>query len=85
MLDIGNNYSLNPANGQRAPQQGRSISLGAASSLAHGVGRIVPIQDSRFRFQQEHALPKPRQFVGTSKLYRAGRGSSVPLDLSALT
>ncbi|KAI5283780.1 hypothetical protein KEM54_001856 [Ascosphaera aggregata] len=91
MLDIGNDYSLNLANGQRlagrrpsasGSLQQRSVSLSAAGSLNQGVGKIVPIHDTRFRFQQEHALPKPRQFMGTPKLYRAGRGSSVPLDLT---
>lgn len=40
------------------------------------------IDDSRFQFQEESQLPKPRDFVGGPKRYRAGRGSSVPLDLS---
>ncbi len=40
------------------------------------------IQDIRWRFQDESVLPKPRDFVNLEKRYRAGRGSSVPLDLS---
>ena len=43
---------------------------------------IVRIEDSRWRFQDESQLPKPRDFQGIQKRYRAGRGSSVPLDLS---
>jgi hypothetical protein len=41
------------------------------------------IQDSRFKFKAESELPKPRPFVGETKSYRAGRGSSVPLDFGA--
>lgn len=40
------------------------------------------IQDSRWKFQDDSQLPKPRDFIGGPKRYRAGRGSSVPLDLS---
>ena len=42
----------------------------------------INIEDSRWRFQPESELPKPREFIGGPKKYRAGRGSSVPLDLS---
>ncbi|KAG9246301.1 hypothetical protein BJ878DRAFT_581416 [Calycina marina] len=45
--------------------------------------RLV-INDPRWKFQDESILPKPRDFMGGSKKYRAGRGSSVPLDLSSL-
>lgn len=51
------------------------------SSHGHGRGKVV-IEDARWRFQDESQLPKPRDFVGFPKKYRAGRGSSVPLDLS---
>ncbi|KAJ5511947.1 hypothetical protein N7453_004050 [Penicillium expansum] len=44
----------------------------------------VRIEDPRFKFQSDGLLPKPRQFIGGDRRYRAGRGSSVPLDLSAL-
>ncbi|MCJ1444475.1 MAG: hypothetical protein MMC23_004977 [Stictis urceolatum] len=43
---------------------------------------FVPISDPRWRFQDESQLPKPRDFVAGAKRYRAGRGSSVPLNLS---
>ncbi|KAF2471919.1 uncharacterized protein BDR25DRAFT_16381 [Lindgomyces ingoldianus] len=55
-------------------------------SPGHGAGqrgKIVPIHDLRWRFQDESQFPKPREFGGGPKRYRAGRGSSVPLDLSA--
>lgn len=39
------------------------------------------IQDSRWKFQPDGELPMPRAFSGAPKRYRAGRGSSVPLDL----
>ncbi|KXL46142.1 hypothetical protein M433DRAFT_136727 [Acidomyces richmondensis BFW] len=48
-----------------------------------GRGRPVAIQDPRWKFQSDDQLPMPRQFSGRPKRYRAGRGSSVPLDLSA--
>ncbi|PBP18664.1 WASP-interacting protein-like protein vrp1p [Diplocarpon rosae] len=47
--------------------------------------RRIFINDSRWKFQDESSLPKPREFTGGQKKYRAGRGSSVPLDLSAFT
>ncbi|PMD17454.1 hypothetical protein NA56DRAFT_672718 [Hyaloscypha hepaticicola] len=44
--------------------------------------RRIVINDPRWKFQDESILPKPRDFHGGPKKYRAGRGSSVPLDLS---
>lgn len=41
------------------------------------------MEDSKFKFQKDEMLPKPRDFSGGPKRYRAGRGSSVPLDLRA--
>ncbi|KAK3697715.1 hypothetical protein LTR37_017297 [Vermiconidia calcicola] len=41
------------------------------------------IDQGRFKFQGDEQLPKPRDFVGRPKRYRAGRRSSVPLDLAA--
>ena len=41
------------------------------------------MEDGKFKFQKDDMLPKPRGFEGGAKRYRAGRGSSVPLDLSA--
>lgn len=52
----------------------------AASSNSN---RRVIINDSRWKFTDESMFPKPREFIGGPKKYRAGRGSSVPLDLSA--
>lgn len=51
-------------------------------SSVHGKIGVVHIEDSRWHFQDESQLPKPRDFVGGPKKYRAGRGSSVPLDIS---
>lgn len=45
---------------------------------------MVHIDDTRFKFQNEGLFPKPRPFTAGVRRYRAGRGSSVPLDLSAL-
>ncbi len=41
------------------------------------------MDDGRFKFQRDDQLPKPRDFVGGPKRYRAGRGSSVPIDIRA--
>lgn len=41
------------------------------------------MEDGKWRFQADEMLPKPRDFGGGVKRYRAGRGSTVPLDLSA--
>lgn len=45
----------------------------------------LQIDDRRWKFQDESQLPPPRKFVGGLKRYRAGRGSSVPLDLQSLS
>jgi len=49
-----------------------------------GGGERFVVQDPRWKFITEDKFPKPRDFVGGPRRYRAGRGSSVPLDLSAL-
>ena len=46
-------------------------------------GRLV-INDPRWKFQDESVFPPTREFRPGPKKYRAGRGSSVPLDLSSL-
>jgi len=65
---------------------GSSYSSNGAGGRARGDSTAGPrtvIQDGKWKFQGDEQLPKPRDFAGTSKRYRAGRGSSVPLDLSA--
>ncbi|KXG49024.1 uncharacterized protein PGRI_028940 [Penicillium griseofulvum] len=62
---------------------GGSPAPSSRSPSTHGHGP-VRIEDVRFKFQSEGLFPKPRQFIGGERRYRAGRGSSVPLDLSAL-
>ncbi|ROW11517.1 hypothetical protein VMCG_00986 [Cytospora schulzeri] len=47
-------------------------------------GERILIQDPRWKFVEEGVFPKPREFRGGQRKYRAGRGSSVPLDLSVL-
>ena len=71
-------YTLAP-NGQGG--RGGKSPLGQSDSSS-GSGRVY-IHDPRWRFQDENMLPKPREFLGLEKKYRAGRGSSVPLDLSS--
>jgi hypothetical protein len=77
MLDASA-YTLTPNGGapRKESLQSNTGQLNASS------GRLV-IQDIRWKFQAENMLPKPREFIGGAKRYRAGRGSSVPLDLSA--
>ncbi|KAK8156923.1 hypothetical protein BC567DRAFT_299065 [Phyllosticta citribraziliensis] len=59
---------------------------GSSGSKSGGSGTInvgmLRIHDGRWKFQDDGQLPKPREYVGGPKKYRAGRGSSVPLDLS---
>lgn len=50
--------------------------------MQSGHGRIR-VEDARWRFQDDSTLPMPREFRGGPKRYRAGRVSSVPLDLGA--
>jgi hypothetical protein len=74
MLDISS-YTLS-SNGGSAK--------GPSPSRNPEPARRMVINDPRWKFQDESMLPKPRDFTGGAKKYRAGRGSSVPLDLSAL-
>ena len=69
-LSNGNNSIRNTS-----PLRNNVSTNGAGSSR-------IRIEDSRWRFQDESQLPKAREFMGFAKKYRAGRGSSVPLDLS---
>lgn len=55
---------------------------GSGNGLGNGSG-AVKIHDLRWKFQDETVLPAPRQWRGVPKKYRAGRVSSVPLDLRA--
>lgn len=79
MLDPSS-YTL--TNGQRGGIL--TSNSGSGGQKGPGDGTIIKIQDSRWKFQDESMLPKPREFVGGPKRYRAGRGSTVTLDLSAL-
>ncbi|KAM3562500.1 hypothetical protein MY1884_001799 [Beauveria asiatica] len=74
-LSTNGSSSPTPTPNSKTSFHSRSPSLG-------GGGRIF-INDSRWHFQGDDQLPKPRAFSGGSHRYRAGRGSSVPLDLSA--
>ncbi|CCF47207.1 hypothetical protein CH063_15685 [Colletotrichum higginsianum] len=79
-------FTLAP-NGAKSPSPTRSsttASLHAGGGGGGGGGQRYIVQDPRWKFQDEAMLPKPRDFVGGPRRYRAGRGSSVPLDLSAL-
>lgn len=70
---------------------GKTTSPTRSNSLAqrpngNGISKAehIVIQDPRWKFVEESVFPKPREFRGGQRKYRAGRGSSVPLDLSAL-
>ncbi|KAI4174762.1 MAG: hypothetical protein LQ343_002133 [Gyalolechia ehrenbergii] len=56
--------------------------LSLVDSISPSKNGTTKIEDSRWRFQEESQLPRPREFIGFAKKYRAGRGSSVPLNLS---
>lgn len=62
---------------------GGSLRSPTGSTRQQSTAKIVPVHDLRWRFQEERSFPRPREFTNTPKRYRAGRGSSVPLDLSA--
>ncbi|KAF2002798.1 hypothetical protein P154DRAFT_532679 [Amniculicola lignicola CBS 123094] len=76
MLDASSYTLMNGGSGKTS---------GPSSPGAHASqkGTIIPIHDLRWRFQDEGQFPRPRDFTNGPKRYRAGRGSSVPLDLSA--
>lgn len=75
-------YTLSP-NGGGAPSPSPTRNSGGTPSPRSG-GRYT-VQDSRWRFISDDQLPKAREFQAGIKRYRAGRGSSVPLDLSSLS
>ncbi len=60
---------------------GTSITSPVTDGVGAGRGPMN-MQDSRWKFQDDGQLPKPREFTAVSKRYRAGRVSSVPLVLS---
>ncbi|KAK4190508.1 hypothetical protein QBC35DRAFT_70367 [Podospora australis] len=79
-----NNFTLAPnGSGAKTPSPTRNVSM--SHSQGNGPGGRYIVQDPRWKFISEENFPKPRDFVGGPKRYRAGRGSSVPLDLSALS
>ncbi|KAK4132597.1 hypothetical protein BT67DRAFT_463641 [Trichocladium antarcticum] len=81
MLDPSS-FTLAPNGGAAAaPNPTRQPSTMGPGGGA-GPARYV-VQDPRFKFLGEENFPKPRGFVGGPRRYRAGRGSSVPLDLGA--
>lgn len=78
MLDPSS-YTLSPNGG--IPR--KDVPQNNSGQLSSSPSRAIEIKDSRWKFQPENSLPNPPPFVGGQKKYRAGRGSSVPLDLSA--
>lgn len=83
MLDV-NSFTLRPNGGAKSPSPTRTDSFGTSRTNGGGArGRIV-VEDPRWKWVDERNFPKPREFTGKQRRYRAGRGSSVPLDLSVL-
>lgn len=85
MLDVSS-YTLAPngssgGGGSKSPTPTRSNSI--LTRTNGGSGKIV-IEDPRWKWVDEASFPRPREFHSKPRRYRAGRGSSVPLDLSAL-
>ncbi|KAI0391643.1 hypothetical protein F5Y17DRAFT_439868 [Xylariaceae sp. FL0594] len=81
MLDPSS-YTLAPTNGSSSMTTKSPSPV--SSSRNGGSGTRFVVQDNRWRFVEESQFPRPRPFQPSVKRYRAGRGSSVPLDLSAL-
>lgn len=79
MLDPSSYTLSSHSNGNGQQNKARTTRRSVSSSKAG----IIPIEDPRFKFQSEDVFPTPRHFHGGARRYRAGRGSSVPLDLSA--
>ena len=74
------------ANGSKSPTPsagGHSPSPSGGGGVGGGGSRFT-VTDQRWQFKDESLFPKPRDFVNRPRKYRAGRGSSVPLDLNAL-
>lgn len=84
MLDVSS-FTLKPnGGGANNTSPTRSNSLTTSKTNGGGSrGRIV-VEDPRWKWVDEQNFPKPREFIGKQRRYRAGRGSSVPLDLSGL-
>lgn len=79
----GGSKSPSPAPGGKDRDKDRDRDSGYGGGIGGPRERII-VHDPRWRFPDESQLPKPRPFQGGPRRYRAGRGSSVPLDLSAL-
>lgn len=75
-------YTLSNGGGSFSHSVTGPASAARVSGVGMSKGEMMEIKDSRWRFQDESTLPKPRDFVGGPKRYRAGRGGNVPLDLS---
>ena len=73
MLDASSYTLSNGASNHNNISPGRSL-LGRSDKIW--------IDDARWKFKSEDELPKPREFIGGARRYRAGRISSVPLDFS---
>lgn len=79
-------FTLMPNGGAKSPSPTRSDSLAGRMNGGGGAsrGQRIVVEDPRWKWPDEHDFPKPRSFAPRERKYRAGRGSSVPLDLSVL-
>lgn len=85
MLDIsaqrpGSAYS----NGNRSSSMTMSTTRTNSSYISESPRAPVRVHDPRWQFTDESQFSKPRDFTGRPKKYRAGRVSTVPLDLRSL-
>lgn len=62
-----------------------TLTSSGSSNPSPYTSQSVWVQDSRWRFMDESLLPKPREFHRKPRRYRAGRGSSQPLDFDGLS
>jgi hypothetical protein len=88
MIGDASSYTLTNGGSATPGSRSRADSAGVSSLSGSGTGNAglsrLHVQNLRYKFQADEQLPKPRDFTGGPKRYRAGRGSSVPLDLGSL-
>jgi hypothetical protein len=80
-LTNGRTNSMSTVGNGRVNSITASGALGNGNGLGNGGSGMLKIHDLRWKFQDDNTLPAPRQWKGVGKKYRAGRISSVPLDL----
>lgn len=69
-----------------APNSSMTHEVPSTSEYSLKPQHVKRVDDSKYKFQPDHALPTIRPYMGFQKNYRSGRanGSTVPLDLHSL-